>query len=46
MRIHEIAPDLFKPQADALNRQQQELKKKARLKVQKTQAALTKAQQS
>ena len=47
MRIHEITQDPFKPQADALNRQQKDLKvKKARLKAQKAQAAVTKAQQS
>lgn len=57
MRIHEITdgpgciqgvtPDPFKPQADAPKQQQKDLKvKKARLKAQKAQAAVTKAQQS
>ena len=46
MRIHEIV-DPFKAQSDAVTKQQKELRvKKARLKAQKAQAAVTKAQQA
>jgi hypothetical protein len=45
MRIHEIT-DPFKAQSDAITKQQKDLKvKKARIRANKAQAALRKAQQ-
>lgn len=44
--IHEITQDPFKAQSDAITKQQKDLKvKKARIKANKTQAALRKVQQ-
>jgi hypothetical protein len=45
--IQEITPDLFKPQEQAVKRQQKDLKiKRARIRANKAQDALRKAQQS
>lgn len=47
MRIHEITQDPFKSQAEAVKRQEKDLKiKKARIRANKAQAALRKTQQS
>ena len=45
--IHEVAPDPFKAQTDAVKRQERDLKiRKARIRANKSNAQLRKAQQS